>query len=246
MPHDNELPPAEAYAFLGQLFPDGLHDALLEKQLCPDGWESSPLHQAFHPSAEQLYREHCRIRENFERFKKMTSEKRGEPFSPEPPASFEDFCKDRTTEDSPPESDPQSEIAELLGNCLWDVFSDNHDVIASDDRVVSLGSFRGSGGTIADFFGGTSWEPETDLWDRGHDYLRFYMGSIGIRRRTPLTPVYELIFQRLKKLGADWRYSFPRIHLVSFRKDEAVEDNVTNYSPSDSFAKKEEAEKKRG
>lgn len=36
----------------------------------------------------------------------------------------------------------------LLGLCLWDVFSDNHDVIAADGRVVHLGSFRGSAVTI--------------------------------------------------------------------------------------------------
>ena len=46
--------------------------------------------------------------------------------------------------------DPQREVRELVGRCLWDVFSDNHEVIAPDGREVHLGSWRGSGDFIAD------------------------------------------------------------------------------------------------
>lgn len=37
------------------------------------------------------------------------------------------------------------EVTELVGLCLWDVFSDNHDVIAADGRISDIGSFRGAG-----------------------------------------------------------------------------------------------------
>src|SRR5579864_537506 len=42
-------------------------------------------------------------------------------------------------------------VAELVGRCLWDVFSNQHDVIAPDGRLVHLGSFRYAGECIAEY-----------------------------------------------------------------------------------------------
>jgi hypothetical protein len=39
-------------------------------------------------------------------------------------------------------------ITELVGLCLWDTFSDNHEVIAADGRLSDIGSFRGAGAFI--------------------------------------------------------------------------------------------------
>lgn len=36
----------------------------------------------------------------------------------------------------------QEEVTELVGMYLWDIFSDNHDVIAAVARVADIGSFR--------------------------------------------------------------------------------------------------------
>jgi hypothetical protein len=36
------------------------------------------------------------------------------------------------------------EVTELVGLCLWDVFSDNHEVIAADRRAIDIGSFGGA------------------------------------------------------------------------------------------------------
>ena len=33
-------------------------------------------------------------------------------------------------------------IADLLGQCLWDVFSNNHEVFTAEGAVVDLGTFR--------------------------------------------------------------------------------------------------------
>ena len=44
----------------------------------------------------------------------------------------------------------QDEATELVGLCLWDILSDNHDVIEPDGRLADIGSFRGAG-----------WLPET-------------------------------------------------------------------------------------
>jgi hypothetical protein len=101
----------------------------------------------------------------------------------------------------------------MIGYCLWDVFSDNHEVIGKDGKVYDTGSFRGSGGFIADYI--NSHFPQLSS---SYDYLDFYMGSIWVNERADLTPVYLWIFRNLKRLQCDWIYSFPRMHLVSFDK----------------------------
>jgi hypothetical protein len=49
--------------------------------------------------------------------------------------------------------------AERLGLGLWDVFSDNNEVLAPDGRCADLGSFRASAGEIADWLNGHRGEP---------------------------------------------------------------------------------------
>ncbi len=104
----------------------------------------------------------------------------------------------------------EREVRELVGQCLWDIFSDNHDVVGPDGRIVDIGSFRGAGGFIADWM-----NRQTGKWV--YDYIDFYMGSIWIAQRTDLTPVYEMIFRRLKARDHDWRYAFPKLRLVDLR-----------------------------
>lgn len=124
------------------------------------------------------------------------------------------------------------------------MFSDNHDVIAADGRIVHLGSFRGSAGMISDFFGGASSGDDdgADWWsDRGEGYMDFYMGTSWVARRADLTPACGLIFRRLKSHGADWRYAFPRIHIIDFGSREA--DDSAPYDPS--AALQREADRKK-
>jgi hypothetical protein len=72
------------------------------------------------------------------------------------------------------------------------LFSDNHDVIAADGRVADIGSFRGAGAFLDEHLTG-----DRESWREG-DYLRFYLGTILIAARADLTPVYVMIFRRLK------------------------------------------------
>jgi hypothetical protein len=44
----------------------------------------------------------------------------------------------------------------------------------------------------------------------------FYMGSFGVSQRADLTPVYEMVFRRLKQRLLGWRYSFPQLQLIEF------------------------------
>src|SRR5205814_5615740 len=106
------------------------------------------------------------------------------PLPPEP--TLEEIAKDyRETS-----IEVAREVAELVGQCLWDVFSDNHEVVAPDGRVLELGSFRASGGFLADTL---NRQTSTERYD----YLDFYLGTIWVAQRADLGPVYRLIFRRL-------------------------------------------------
>ncbi len=71
------------------------------------------------------------------------------------------------------------EVRELVGLCLWDVFSDEHEVITSDGRRLDLGSFRGSGGFLADVL-------NRQTGREHYDYLSFYLGTIWVAGRADL------------------------------------------------------------
>lgn len=127
------------------------------------------------------------------------------------------------------------EIRELVGKCVWDLFSDNHEVIDSDQRVVDLGSFRATGGFIADYVNHCLGFPE-------YDYIDFYLGTIWIAQRADLTPVYRMLFLRLTKCDLDWIYHFPKLQLIDLRplRDALKPDKElerSNYSPEEEFAK---------
>jgi hypothetical protein len=215
---------AECLGALDQLFPAGPAGADVLAEIAPQGWESSPLVRIAHPTLEQVYEESVRMHRNLADFPWRRREPpRAEPTLEEVRATFEETP-----------IDPRREARQLVGDCLWDVFSDNHEVIAPDARIVDLGSFRGAAGTIADWI--NLREPEARL-----DYMDFYMGSLSARGRADLGPVYRMIFRRLKAGGFDWRYSFPRLYLVDLRPlkkelEEAERPEWEGYSPADAFA----------
>jgi hypothetical protein len=128
-------------------------------------------------------------------------------------------------------------ICELVGRCIWDIFSDQHEVIAKDGRLVDLGSFRRTGEFIADYL-------NRRMGRRQYDYMSFYLGTSApwALQEGDLTPVYQLIFGRLKRRGLDWVYHFPQIYLVDFRPmrdalDREGMPDWENYSPSEALAK---------
>jgi len=131
----------ELKAEFAALFPHGWAGADVQAELAPQGWEAAPLHAVFHPTAAKLYEEDVRMSRNLEAFGRKPD---APPPEPEPTlAEVEaDFV--------PSPVEPERECRELLGRCLWDVFSDNHEVIAPDGRKLDLGSMRSSGGFLAD------------------------------------------------------------------------------------------------
>jgi hypothetical protein len=219
----------QCWELFQRLFPNGLDDPSLVQKLAPEGWERSPLVLVYHPTAEQVYEETLRFRDNLRRLRGKKA-----PPEEEPQITLDSLRKEMPV-DAPK---PAKECADLLGCCLWDVFADNHDVRTAEGALVDLGSFRAAAGFIADFRQRRS---HSEAWlNERRDYLEFYLGTWMVRHRADLTPVYELIFRCMQQLGLDWRYVHPRLMLVDFRPlHEAVEsENVpeaVRYDPTENY-----------
>lgn len=207
-------------------------------KLAPEGWEQSPLLACFHPSVEQRYEEAVQFHRNLETLRDVRRRPDGVAQvvdSPSPDPTLEEVRHDYR----PTPIEPHDEVTELVGLCLWDVFSDNHDVIAADGRFADIGSFRGAGAFLDEHL-----TRSRDSWREG-DYLRFYLGTIWISRRADLTPVYALIFHRLRSLGADWVYHFPQLYLAELVPSDPGTEQPTRYSVSESAAAELKAQKRR-
>ena len=128
---------AHCWTLFNQLFPQGLGDPSLLDELAPTGWDRSPLLRVFHPTLEQLYEESVRIHANLQSFFAPGGGPRDDPAP-----TLEEVRRSRR--DEPVR--PREECADLLGRCLWDIFSDNHEVFTAEGTLVDLGSFRASAG----------------------------------------------------------------------------------------------------
>ena len=133
----------------------------------------------------------------------------------------------------------QEELTELIGLCLWDVFSNNRDVVAAGGRTVDIGSFRGASAFLDEHL-----TRGQDGWREG-DHMRFYMGTIWLARRADLTPVDAMIFRRLRAVGADWVYHFPQVFVTEFGPRDSDAGRSASYSVSESAVAELEAQKRR-
>jgi hypothetical protein len=220
---------AELAAEFDRLFPQGFAGPDVVQELAPKGWENSPLLAVFHPSLEQVYEETLRIHRNLADLRKPDDAR---PLPPEP--TLDEIAKDRQES----AIEVAREVGELVGQCLWDIFSDNHEVVSADGRVLDLGSFRYAGGILADLL-------NRQTGSQNYDYINFYLGTIWISQRADLAPVYQMIFGRLRKQGFDWVYHFPRLYAIDLsplkesleRKDQP---EWADYDPSKALAKEEE------
>ena len=214
-----------------RLFPQGFAGPDVVQELAPDGWANSPLLATFHPSPAQTYEEALRFHRNLLMLRRPDDQR---PARPEP--TLDEIARDFREHPI----DAELEVRELVGQCLWDIFSDSHEVVGLDGCVLDLGSFRGSGDFLADVL-------NRQVGARHYDYMSFYMGTIWVAQRADLTPVYQMIFRRLRGRRLDWIYHFPRLHAIDFRPlkealNQKLEPEWLNYSPSEALAK--EAEQK--
>jgi len=220
---------ADLEAEFDRLFPRGFAGPDVLQELAPGGWQNSPLLPVFHPSLTQSYQETLRLHRNLCNLRRPDDQR---PVPPEP--TLDDVARD--FRERPVEA--ELEVRELVGECLWDVFSNSHEVVGPDGRVLDLGSFRASGGFLAEILNRQTGAEQ-------YDYLNFYMGTIWAAQRADLTPVYRMIFRRLRGRGLDWIYHFPRLYAVDLRPlkealDQKQEPEWLNYSPSEAVAKEEE------
>lgn len=229
------LTDAELKASFDRLFPHGFAGADVLAEIAPDGWEKSPLLACFHPSPEQVFKEQLQMHRNIESLVQIRRKREPEnpQLAPRPEPTLEEVRAE--WEESP--VDVAEEVTELVGQCLWDVFSDNHEVITADGRIMDIGSFRGASAFLDEYLSGAA-----EQWREG-DYMRFYMGTIWFSGRADLSPVYRMIFRRLKSVGADWEYHFPKLGLVDLSPLRREMEEAGDYSPSDAFAKEQEEEK---
>jgi hypothetical protein len=233
---EQRLTDRELHVLFDRLFPHGFAGADVLADIAPEGWERSPLLACFHPSVVQLFEERVAAHRNLEEWRRLGRRREGTTaVEPRPEPTLDDVR--REYESSP--VNLQEEVTELVGLCLWDIFSDNHDVIAADGRVADIGSFRGAGAFLDEYV-----TRDQEGWRDG-DYMRFYMGTIWISRRADLMPVYALIFRRLKAAGADWVYHFPELGLVEFAPADGSEKSAEGYSVSRAAFAEIEAQKRR-
>lgn len=206
MEQQNErLTDDELYVLFDRLFPNGFAGPDVLAEIAPRGWPQSPLVACFHPSIERVLEERLQVHRNFE---ELYATRRGPTHGEHvhrPPPTLEDVRRDY-------EPEPvcvTEEVTELIGLCLWDVFSDNHDVIMADGRAADIGSFRAAGAFLAEYLA-----RDRNHWDAG-DYMRFYMGTAWIGAR------------------ADWVYHFPELFLVDLAPLVAdAESSPTEYDVS--------------
>lgn len=92
-----------------------------------------------------------------------------------------------------------------VAQCLWDVFSDNNQVITADGRGVADWGFRGWSHFMNEQITKT-----TVQW-REEDYFYFGLGDYQHSDVYDVNEIYLMIFRRLKAQGADWLYNPPEI-----------------------------------
>jgi hypothetical protein len=233
---NDRLTDAELHAFFDRLFPHSFAGADVLAEIAPEGWEQSPLLACFHPSVEQRYEETVQLYRNIEELSRAMRRKDAPEREPQPEPTLEEIRSEYRAEPV----NVEEEVTELIGLCLWDVFSDNHDVTAVDGRVVDIGSFRGAGAFLDEHLN----RDQEHGWREG-DYLRFYMGTIWIARRADLTPVYAIIFRRLQAVDADWEYRFPELYLWAPDPGDLGVEQPAGYSVSESAAAEVKAQKSR-
>jgi hypothetical protein len=185
--------------------------------LAPQGWEKSPYYRLLHPTLEQQYQEALDWHENL---KGGGQKKKEEEKSPPTLEEIKEKYEEKPCY-------PFDELIQMLGECVWNIFSNNHTVVGPEGEEYDLGSFRGSGGFIADFI--NEHYPSERI---SYDYMDFYCAGWHHHRRADLTAVYALLFRRLREKHFDWIYSFPRTYHIdlSHFKDEQP-DEPTEYDP---------------
>jgi len=178
-----------------KLFPNGLTSKEIFKALIPNGLKNSTFVLCYHPTDEIYYRQHIECTKNTSHLDVLCSEKLNEPVKPKPILDYETVIK----ENKPTRIQTKLEMAQILGDCIWDVFSGNNEVFSNNGWIYHLGSWRGTGSFLSDYI---------KKFDSLHfDYMNFYMGTQGMNvypKEVEFEKIYLYIFKLLKKNKLDW------------------------------------------
>jgi hypothetical protein len=205
---------AECTAILKDIFEDALN---FYEYLVPAGWINSDYIHFLHPTPKQQFDEHKLITDNINSFLKKESIKI------EDQVEMNSFKQDELIDIHEFE-----EFLYILGLTVYDIFSNNHDVLGFDNKPYELGSMRGSGRFLAEFL-----NENYPSVEKKYEYIDFYMGTIWIKSRADLTPFYEFVFQKLKKSHCEWNYSFPRMYLIDTKNifESSETQDFRDYKP---------------
>lgn len=223
-----ELPDEICEALLIELF-QSIPELL--QAVAPNGFSNSPLIFIYHPTPEQEYKEYLQTLLH----SKMLRHRLKKAVRTDQAISFEEFIKE--LESTP--VDEQYEMGYIFGDCIWNIFSNNHTVFNEHLESYELCSWRRSGDFIADVINKLQLVP-----NKTFDYMDFYMGNVFTSERADLTSVYEFIFKKLKAKNLDWEYSFPQMGLISFNNEDEEGDDIENYNPSEALKKQMEKQQK--
>jgi hypothetical protein len=228
---DFTLPECEE--LFNELFPDGFATAEIMATVAPDGWEKTG-YAAYVPTIQQAY-DAEKARKSLQHL--MACITAGKMTPPEPFENFATFEENYQA----PTPNPFIDLQETVGNCLWDIFSDNNDVVRQHKKYHT-GSFRGSAGFIAEWLNKIS--------EKQYDYMNFYMGNTAkADAACNFIPVYQLIFSRLKQAGCNWVFNFNELSLINLAQPKAEEAIAPqDYDPNkalEASLKAQAAEKER-
>lgn len=223
-----------------RMYPNGFGGADVIAAIAPDGWDKSPwggpkVPFELPPDMQKMFDESTA---QMKKFLEMAKQ-----FEPPPPTAAEIDAKYGP---KPVTAEPDAE--NLVGRCIWDIFSDNHEVFdADDERKLDLGSSRGSGEWLATYL-----NRRTRREGEQYEYYDYHLGNGMAEDKEQLMPIYRMIFLRMKALGLDWKYHFPRLYAVDFRplkkkmdEKKREEEGIPEFEGYDPAAAFEEEEKER-
>lgn len=235
-PNAERLADSELRSLFDRLFPNGFTGEDVMAEIAPEGWERSPLVACFHPSVERVFEERVRMHRHLESLPWRSRRHDGQTRTALPEPTLAEVQREYKRS----LVNQAEEVTELVGMCLWDTFSDNHEVIMADGRCADIGSFRGASSFLDDYL-----TRDHDGWCEG-DHMRFYMGSAFVSGRADLTPVYAMIFRRLHAAGANWIYHFPELGLVDLTPlHDEPNPSEAGYSVVDSARAELDAQRRR-
>ena len=87
------------------------------------------------PPNNQIHWERVQFHRNLQSWPRRGKERPKEPTLEEVAAAYHDSS-----------IETEREVRELVGMCLWDTFSNEHDVVGFDGRIVDIGSWRAPAG----------------------------------------------------------------------------------------------------